>query len=166
MNLFKSDRVIYEKFGNIHNMMYLLGEKNFRNGFPYCNQNYRKRSLLFNPIIKNLFYVFVLTKDFISDYKTDQNYAVFMGDWFHDTSFKFHQFIFKFQMTLSLIIPVYMNVSVDIINYFFIKDNECLKSFINNEYNERIPTAIKMKHIFRSIERLFTYSLYLFGFCI
>ena len=57
--------------------MYLLREQNFRNGFPYYNQNYRKWRLLFNPIIRNLFFVFILTKDFISYYITEDTYTVY-----------------------------------------------------------------------------------------
>ena len=92
----ESNQDIYEKFGNIQNMMYLLGEQNFRNGFPYYNQNYRKRRLLFNPIIKNSFYVLFLTKDFISYYITEDYYAVLIGDWFYNYSF-------KVQMSLAFI---------------------------------------------------------------
>src|ERR1700761_6641385 len=101
-----------KKFGDIKNLMYLLGEQNFRNGFPYYNQNYRKRRLLFNIIIRNSFNVFVLTKEFISYYITDDYLSVLIGDWFH-------QFIFKFQMTLSMAIVVLINILCDINNEFF-----------------------------------------------
>ena len=159
MNIVISDQVIYEKFGNIQNLMYLLGEQNFRNGFPYYNQNYRKRRLLFNPIIRNIFYVLYLMKDITSYFITHEYYAVLSGDWFYD-------YLFKFQMTLSMTIPVCMNMAVDITNHLFLKNNKTLKSVISNEYNERIPTANKMKHIFSSFERLFTYSIYFFGSCL
>ena len=146
-------------FQNPHNLMYLLGEQNFRNGFPYYNHNYRKRRLLFNPIIRNLFYVFMIRKDFISHYITEDYYAVLIGDFFHE-------FIFKFQLSLGITIPVLVNASVDIINHLFNKNNKTLKSLKSNEYNERIPTANKMKHIFSSVERLFTYSLYFNAICL
>ena len=151
------DQVIHEKFINIQNLMYLLGEQNFRNGFPYYNQNYRKRRLLFNPIIKNSLYVLYLTIDFISYYITEDYYAVLIGDWYHN-------YPFKFQMSLAMIIAIVMNVSLDSVNHFSIKDNKTMKLFISNEYNERIPTANKMKHIFRSIERLYIYSVYFNAF--
>ena len=133
--------------------MYLLGEQNFRNGFPYYNQNYRKRRLLFNPIIRNLFCVSFLTKDFISYQKIDDYYPRLIGDLFHD-------FQFKLQMSLAMTIAVIVVVLDELTKLFLLKHNETIKSMISNEYNERIPTANKMKHIFRSFERLFTYFVY------
>ena len=145
---------------NLENWMYLFGENNFRNGFPYYNQNYRKQRLIFNPIIRNLFFVFILTKDLISYYKTDENYAILMGDWFQNTTF-------KVQLTFTITIAVLISVLVDITNDLFIKNNKTLKSMISKESNERIPTANKIKRIFRTFERLFISSLYLYfnGFC-
>ena len=138
--------------------MYLLTERNFKNGFPYYNQNYRKRRLLFNPIIRNLFSIFMISKDFFSYYITDVYYAVLIGDWFHE-------FLFKFQMTLTMSLTILIDLLVDLLNHLFIKNNATLKSLISNEYNGRIPTANKMKHIFKSFECLFTYSSYFLYFC-
>ena len=147
------NKVINRNFANIQNMMYLLGEQNFRNGFPYYNQNYRKRRMLFNPIIRNLFIVLFVTKDLISHYIREDNYAVLIGDLFHG-------FQFKFQMTMAMTIAVIVVVLDEITKHFLLKNNKTMKLFIKNEYNERISTANKMKHIFKSIERLFTYSVY------
>src|SRR5689334_24510503 len=78
------------KFELLDNLVFLLGEKNYRIGFPYYNPNYAKRRKLFNPLFANTFIVFILIRDLISFFVTEDYYSLLIGD-----------FVFKFNFKLQ-----------------------------------------------------------------
>ena len=47
-NIFKGQIWTEKKLELIENVIYLIAERNYRNGFPYYNENFRKRQKLFN----------------------------------------------------------------------------------------------------------------------
>ena len=94
-----------EKQAQIEYLLYLLAEKNYRNGFPYYNQNYRKRRKLFKPLFVNtLFAIFVL-KSIISLLISDDFYSLLIGDIVYLLDFKiqFHLMIINFNVMVLLI---------------------------------------------------------------
>ena len=72
----------------LDNLFYLLGEKNYRNGFPYFNPNYRKRRKLFNPLISNTFMALIIIRDFISYFITEDFYSILIGDYLFKFDYK------------------------------------------------------------------------------
>jgi hypothetical protein len=68
---------MYEnKIKLIENLIFLIGEKNYRNGFPYFNQNFKKRRKLFNPLIANTFITLIIFRDIISYFITNDFYSI------------------------------------------------------------------------------------------
>ena len=39
------------KLDKIECLLFLVGEANYRYGYPYFNENFRKRKKLFNPLV-------------------------------------------------------------------------------------------------------------------
>ena len=68
------------KLDEIENLIFLLGEANYRNGFPYFNHRYRKRKLLFIPWVFHSYYSIHLIRAVIALLITDETYLVFLGD--------------------------------------------------------------------------------------
>ena len=102
--------IAWKDVNDLDNLFYMLGEKNYRNGFPYFNPNYRKRRKLFNPLISNTFMALIIIRDFISYFITEDFYSILIGDYL----FKFK---YKIQINLTLFIPYFMVVFIQIVNH-------------------------------------------------
>src|SRR6195952_5189941 len=97
------------KLEQIEHLLYLLGEANYRNGFPYFNESYRKRKRLFNPKFINSLIIFYLIKSIISLFISDDFYSVIIGDFAYKLS------IGK-QFNLSIINTCLIVMSIRMVN--------------------------------------------------
>ena len=77
-----------KKLEQIEHLLYLLGEANYRNGFPYFNESYRKRKSHFNPKIINILLTIYLIKSIIALFISDDFYSVLIGDFSYKLSIK------------------------------------------------------------------------------
>ena len=77
----------------IENLIYLCAEQNFRSGFPYYNQNFKKRSKLFHPAINYSLRFYYLLKFITSLIITEDFYSLIIGDFIYKYKFK-NQFCF------------------------------------------------------------------------
>src|ERR1700712_1656509 len=99
------------KLEQIEHLLYLLGEANYRNGFPYFNQSYRKRKRLFNPKFINTLLIFYLIKSIISLFISDDFYSVIIGDFAYKLSI-------RKQFHLTIIIMCLIILSIRLLNHY------------------------------------------------
>src|ERR1700712_2297514 len=100
-----------KKLEQIEHLLYLLGEANYRNGFPYFNQSYRKRKPLFNPKLVNILSIIYLIKSIISLFISDDFYSVIIGDFAYKLSI-------KTQWNLTVINGCLIVLSIRIVNQY------------------------------------------------
>ena len=149
----------WNEISELDNLFYLLGEKNYRNGFPYFNPNYRKRRKLFNPLISNTFMALIIIRDFISLFITEDFYSILIGDWIY-------KFEYKLQLNLTIFNFYFMVVLIQILNHMKLKNNKNFQQILNTRFNPNLPSVKKMKYFIKFVEILFTYFILFLGFSI
>ena len=135
----------------IENWLYLIREQNYRNGFPYFNESYKKRRKLFNPLIANTLMAIITIRDIISLFLTEDFYSILIGNF----CFKFD---FKTQCYLTIIGLGTCHALIEITNFKSIKVINIEKWRPNSLIAKKIRICIKRAEI------LFTYSLLFLGF--
>ena len=74
----------------IEHLLYLVGEINYRNGFPHINEGYGKRKTLFKPLFFHTFITILVIKTIISLFITEDIYSVLIGDVSYKLPIRFH----------------------------------------------------------------------------
>src|SRR5882724_7355448 len=72
----------------IDNMIYLIGEMVYRRGGHKFNDNYRKRSLLFNPFVINIVFIVIIIREIISLFIINEYLSQIIGDYGYKLQFK------------------------------------------------------------------------------
>ena len=136
----------------IENLLYLLSEINFKNGFPYFNQNYGKRRKLFKPLIANTIMTLIIIRDIISLFITE-DYSILIGDFV----FKFE---YKLQWNLTLIDCYIVIVFIQIDNHFNVKNNQQFCKILATKLIDNNDGQLRKIRIFlKLIEVLLSSSL-------
>src|SRR5690348_12542140 len=78
------------KLDNVRTWINLVGEKNYRIGFPYYNQKFRKRPKLFNQINTTILLLTIFIRDFVSFFITDRYYTTILGNFLHGYKYEIH----------------------------------------------------------------------------
>src|ERR1700712_4697999 len=104
-----------KKLEQIKHLLYLLGEANYRNGFPYFDESYRKRKRLLNPKFINTLLIIYLIKSFIAIFITEDIYSVIIGDFAYKLSI-------KTQWNLLSMNACWMVLAIEMVNHLFLKN--------------------------------------------
>src|ERR1700712_1526690 len=108
------------KLEQIEHLLYLLGEANYRYGFPYFNESYRKRKRLFNPKFINTLLIIYLIKSIIALFISDDIYSVIIGDFTSKLSIK-RQFNFSYINGSLMVLSIRM-----VSQYLYLKNKSAL----------------------------------------
>ncbi len=118
------------KLSEIENLLYLLAEKNYRNGFPYFNKHFCKRIKLYKPLFFNILLALYAFREFISIFITNDFHSLIIGDFVHRYGFSM---IWK----LLVINCHYVLAFTQLADYFVVKDNKIFAKFVQNSFNEK-----------------------------
>src|SRR5882724_6201046 len=151
----------------IENMIYLIGEMVYRRGGHKFNDNYRKRSLLFNPFVINIIFIVIIIREIISLFITNEYLSQIIGDFTYNLKFKNNLLICIIMTYLLLII-------IEINNYYNFKNNKIHKTLetegkqnlMNNKYKKYmkiIDKFIQIYYLFLPFIISFALSYYSFS---
>ena len=138
------------KLAHIEYLIYLMAERNYRNGLPYFNVNYRKRRTLFKPLIANIFIGFNFLKAILSLFITEEFYSIIIGDFVYSLDF-------KAQFHLAIINLLFMYISVKFMNYVT-KNNPHFWRTHSTGSNINEKSFQRIKHYFKIIESVLTFG--------
>src|SRR5882724_189313 len=139
----------------IENMIYLIGEMVYRRGGHKFNDNYRKRSLLFNPFVINIVFIVIIIREIISLFITNEYLLQIIGDFAYKMRFKFE---IKF-ITISILFMAIINL---IINYFHFKNNKIHKT-LKTEGKQNLMNKKTQKYM-KIMNKLIHLIVIYFGF--
>src|SRR5882724_1597811 len=105
----------------IDELIYLIGEMVYRRGGHKFNDNYRKRSLLFNPFVINIVMIVIIIREIISLFITNEYLSQIIGDYSYKLKFKYQFKVLVFTYYLIIIIT-------EINNYYNFKNNKIHKT--------------------------------------
>src|SRR5882724_7276500 len=167
MNEMNKISKILSKVVFIDELIYLIGEMNYRRGGHKFNDNYRKRSLLFNPFVINIIFIVIIIREIISLFITNEYLSQIIGDFTYNLKFKNNLLICIIMTYLLLII-------IEINNYYNFKNNKIRKTLetegkqnlMNNKYKKYmkiIDKFIQIYFIFLPLIISFALSYYSFS---
>ena len=138
-----------KKLDQIEYLLYLMAEKNYRNGFPYYNQNYRKRRKLFKPLFANTLFVFYVLKSILSLIISDDFYSLLIGDFVCvlDIKIQFNLMLINFQIMTLLFV---------FLNYITDKNDPNFRTTHTTGNNRNESFYLKMSSQFKYYERIVT----------
>src|SRR5882724_7874399 len=99
----------------IENMIYLIGEMVYRRGGHKFNDNYRKRSLLFNPFVINIVFIVIIIREIISLFITNEYLSQIIGDFAYNLKF-------KIQFKIIVFLAYSLMITMEINNYYNFKN--------------------------------------------
>jgi len=105
----------------IDELIYLIAEMVYRRGGHNLNDNYRKRSLLFNPFVINIVFIVIIIREIISLFITNEYLSQIIGDF----SYKYQ---FKYQFKVIVFITYSTIIITEINNYYNFKNNKIHKT--------------------------------------
>ena len=152
MNIKRNNKLIF-----INNLNYLIGEMNYRNGYPFFNEDYRKRRILLKPLIGNTLMAIIIIRDIISFFISDDFYSLLIGDYL----FKFQ---FKLQWNLFLIVMYIMVVLIQIVCHSVIKTNHKFNQVLKTSFNENLHGANQLRTRLDIIQGMNMATIQLTGF--
>ena len=148
-----------KKLQLLENLVFLLGEKNYRNGFPYYNPNYQKRRKLFNPKFANTFIALMIFRDIISYSMTEDYYSLLIGDFVY-------KFDFKLQLNLIVSDMCLMLLLIELLNNLIIKKKRQIDLITESKFNSKESSAKKLIFYINAAEKVFTLSLFILCFSV
>jgi len=155
MNEMNKISKILSKVVFIDELIYLIGEMNYRRGGHKFNDNYRKRSLLFNPFVINIVFIVIIIREIISLFITNEYLLQIIGDFAYKMRFKFE---IKF-ITISILFMAIINL---IINYFHFKNNKIHKT-LKTEGKQNLMNKKTQKYM-KIMNKLIHLIVIYFGF--
>ena len=117
----KSISKMLSKVVFIDELIYLIGEMVYRRGGHKFNNNYRKRSLLFNPFVINIVMIVIIIREIISLFITNEYLSKIIGDVAYNLKF-------KYQFKVILFISYSILIVIEINNYYNFKNNKIHKT--------------------------------------
>src|ERR1700761_9201393 len=156
-NMSQMNSRVSEKLEILENLIFLLGEQNYRNGFPYYNTNYKKRRKLFNPLFANTFIILILIRDFISFFITEDYYSLLIGD---------YVFKFDFKLLWNLMVSEFclMVFIIQIDSYLINKNNKTFTKIMAKNLNSKDSRVKKIKLYINLIDKPFNYFIFTIAF--
>src|SRR5882724_7374550 len=145
----------------IDELIYLIGEMVYRRGGHKFNDNYRKRSLLFNPFVINIVMIVIIIREIISLFITNEYLSQIIGDF----SYKLK---FKYQYKVLVFISYSITIITEINNYYNFKNNKIHKTLKTegkqNLMNKKSQKYIKIMDKFIQIIGIYLGFTFSFGF--
>ena len=139
--------------------MFLVGEANYRYGFPYFNDKYRKRRKIFNPLFVNTFLLVYVIKSIISVFINDDTYSVLLGD-----------FSYKIEITKQFNILIFIaslyTICLINANKWILKSRpkSGLSLLVGSDKHQ--AKYYKFNNIVELVQKLISYSIFTFVFLI
>ena len=147
------------KLEQIEYLMFLVGEANFRCGFPNFNVKYRKRHKLFNPLFVNTFLLVYVIKSIISVFINDDTYSVLLGD-----------FSYKIEITkqwnLLLLIASLYTICLIIANKWILKSRPKSRLSLLVGSDKHREKYSRLNKIIELAQKFICYSIFIFIFLI
>ena len=145
------EKIKVNKLDKINIALFLFGEANYRYGFPYFNENFRKRKFLYRPIVFNSFMIIWLSKCAISLFITEDKYSILIGDFSYKVGV-------KAQWNLTLINISGAMLWINLVNYYVSKKNKKFKPGQVSRMGVS-TTFLKARKYLGIIQDVYTYIL-------
>ena len=141
------------KLGQFKTLNFLLVEKNFINGFPYFNENFRERRKLFQTKICFSLMALIMFRDFVSYFIREDFYSVLIGDFV----FKFK---FKIQWNICIALCSVLLTSIQLINDYNYKKYRNFIQLFQTDFRDFNNSL----NCFKLFEKFLQFLLFIFYF--
>ena len=116
---------------NFENLLYFIGEKNYRIGLNKFNENYRERKKIYNPYFINFTIISILLREILSLFIKEDYYSIIIGDFAYNWKFRL-----QWKITIFVGIEIaFLNQLFDKINFKNKKNFKVLKFAGNSKFS-------------------------------
>ena len=135
----------------IQELMFLLAERNYRNGFSYRNDRFRPRSFFYDSQLANAVIIMQIIRDLISWYSNNEVVSNILGDMVYNFQFRV-QWIFMIQGVFWGVLLVQLN------DLFCNKNNKVHQKLLSRlMYTSELNR--NMKNLVKCVEQVLKYFI-------